>query len=305
MVMTKVFDKLKDLQEILVHKYDLEKKVREAPKQLSSQEELLDRMKKEFIGKNADYEEARAKVAQLQRELDEAVKSRESGEKGMDNITTHREYEALDRQISEASLKEQDIRKDLQKEEKTLADLNDNLKQVEAMIKSQEADLNAGRASLDKELDSYKSELASLQKKENKITPDLDQEILFKFERIIRRNTQGIVAVKNGVCQGCCMFLPAQFANEVRKNEDILFCPYCSRILYYEETSEDQKQNFTGSLANLDDDDDFEDDFEDEDEENEEKEAVGEDDEIFDEDDDIEDEENDDDDIEDEDEDQS
>ena len=165
MVMTKVFDKLKDLQEILVHKYDLEKKVREAPKQLSSQEELLDRMKKEFIGKNADYEEARAKVAQLQRELDEAVKSRESGEKGMDNITTHREYEALDRQISEASLKEQDIRKDLQKEEKTLADLNDNLKQVEAMIKSQEADLNAGRASLDKELDSYKSELASLQKK--------------------------------------------------------------------------------------------------------------------------------------------
>ena len=99
------------------------------------------------------------------------------------------------------------------------------------------------------------------------------------------------------------MFLPAQFANEVRKNEDILFCPYCSRILYYEETSEDQKQNFTGSLANLDDDDDFEDDFEDE--ENEEKEAAGEDDEIFDEDDDIEDEENDDDDIEDEDEDQS
>ncbi len=302
--MTKVFDKLKDLQKILVHKYDLEKKVREAPKRLSSQEELLERMKKEFIGKNADYEEVKAKVAELQRELDEAVKSRESGEKGMDNITTHREYEALDRQISEASLKEQDIRKDLQKEEKTLADLNDNLKQVEAMIKSQEADLNVGRASLDKELNSYKSELTSLQKKENKITPDLDQEILFKFERIIRRDTQGIVAVKNGVCQGCCMFLPAQFANEVRKNEDILFCPYCSRILYYEETSDDQKQSFTGSLANLDDDDDFEDDFEDEDEENEEKESAGEDDETFDEEDNIEDEENDDD-IEDEDEDQS
>ena len=63
MVMTKVFDKLKDLQEILVHKYDLERKVREAPKQLTSQEELFDRMKKEFIGKNTDYEKAKAKVA--------------------------------------------------------------------------------------------------------------------------------------------------------------------------------------------------------------------------------------------------
>lgn len=295
MVMTKVFDKLKDLQEILVHKYDLEKKINEAPKQLSSQEELLERMKKEFIGKNTDYEEVRAKVAQLQTELDEAVKSRESGEKGMDNITTHREYEALDRQISEASLKEQDIRKDLQKEEKTLADLNDNLKQVEAMIKSQEADLNVGRASLDKELNSYKSELAGLQKKENKITPDLDQEILFKFQRIIQRNTQGIVAVKNGVCQGCRMILPAQFANEVHKNEDILFCPYCSRILYYEESSEaEQQESFfklddTESLANLD--DEYFDD-EEEDEEIEEKETAG-DDEIFDEEDESEDDEDD------------
>lgn len=129
-------------------------------------------------------------------------------------------------------------------------------------------------------------------KKENKITPDLDQEILFKFQRIIQRNTQGIVAVKNGVCQGCRMILPAQFANEVRKNEDILFCPYCSRILYYEESNEaEQQESFfklddTESLANLDD-EDFE---EDEDEEIEEKEAAA-DDEIFDEEDESEDDE--------------
>lgn len=262
MVMTEVFDKLKNLQDILVKRYDLEKKIDEAPKQLGSQDELLDRMKKEFISKNTEYETVKTKVIQLRTDLDEAVKSREDGEKSMDNITTHREYEALDKQIAEASSKEQDIRKELQKEEKTLADLNDNLKSYEAMIKSQEIDLNASKSTLDKELDSYKSELTNLDKKESKIAPDLDQEILFKFQRIIQRNTEGIVAVKNGVCTGCHMILPAQFANEVRKGENILFCPYCSRILFYEEASENEQESYfklddAGSLADVEDDEDY------------------------------------------------
>ncbi|MFA6856929.1 MAG: C4-type zinc ribbon domain-containing protein [Treponema sp.] len=272
MVMTEVFDKLKNLQSILVKKYDLEKKIDEAPKQLGSQDELLDRLKKEFISKNTEYEAVKTKVMQLRADLDEAVKSRENGEKSMDNITTHREYEALDKQISEASSKEQDIRKELQKEEKILADLNDNLKSYEAMIKSQETDLNASKSSLDKELTSYKNELDDLDKKESKIAPDLDQEILFKFQRIIQRNTEGIVAVKNGVCTGCHMILPAQFANEVRKGENILFCPYCSRILFYEETTENEQESYfklddAGSLADIDENDEL--DSEDEYEKNE------------------------------------
>ena len=294
MVTTKIFDKLKSLQDILVKKYELEKKIDEAPKQLTSQDELLDRMKKEFIGKNADYETVKAKVTQLRGELEEAVKSRDSGEKSMDNITMHREYEALDRQISEASLREQDIRTDLQKEEKTLADLNDSLKSYETMIKSQEAELNAGRATLDKELAVYKTEVAGLQKKESKIAPSLDQEILFKFQRIIQRNTEGIVAVRNGVCTGCHMILPAQFANEVHKGESVLFCPYCSRILFYEEATEDEQESFfkledAGSLADLDDED-----YDDESDDEEKDEIASDEDENLDESDDIEDEEDDD-----------
>ena len=31
------------------------------------------------------------------------------------------------------------------------------------------------------------------------------------------------------------MVLPAQFENDVHAGDKILFCPYCSRILYYED----------------------------------------------------------------------
>ena len=51
--------------------------------------------------KNNEYEAVKSEVLALKLELEEAVKSRESGEKGMDNIQTHREYEALEKQIAE------------------------------------------------------------------------------------------------------------------------------------------------------------------------------------------------------------
>lgn len=265
MVTTEIFDRLKSLQVILGRKYELESKIDEAPKQLSSQDELLARMKKEYIEKNREYEAVKERVGQLKIELDEAVKLREDGERNMDNITTHREYEALDKQISEASAKEADVRKELQKEEKSFAELNDILKTNEAIIDSTEASLNESKKALDSQLSSFKSEIAELKTQEEQIVPGLDQEILFKFQRIIQRNSEGIVAVKNGVCTGCHMILPGQFANEVREGENILFCPYCSRILYYEASSEGEQityYNDTGSLA--DSDDELEDEFEDE-----------------------------------------
>ena len=270
-----IFEKLKKLQTILVKKYELEQKKEEAPKQLGSQEELLARMKKEYIEKNNEYEEVKTKVGQLKLDLDEAVKSREKGEKGMDDIQTHREYEALEKQISEATEKENEVRKELQKEEKLLEEIKENLKLNEEMINSQESDLAASKENLNKELQKYDSELNSLKKDEDKITPDLDQEILFKFQRIIQRNSEGIVAVRNRVCTGCNMILPAQFANIVREGENINFCPYCSRILFYEDTGNEKdfdpiiSMDDAGSLADLD--DDFDDEEAYDEEEREEK----------------------------------
>ena len=172
---------------------------------------------------------------------------------------------------------------------------------MEEMIKAQENDIAESRKTLDGQLDNLKAELVNINNQENEIIPGLDQEVLFKFQRIIQRNSEGIVAVKNGVCTGCNMILPAQFANEVHEGDSILFCPYCSRILFYEESEENTQETYfddAGSLA------DIEDDFIDEEEIDEDTE-----DELFDEqeqelsddEDDIDDEDSDDDDVDEED----
>ncbi len=259
MVTQDVIEILKKLQDILVKKYDLEAKRDEAPKQLSNQKDLLEKTQKEFIEEQTQYDSIKEKVSKLKEELEEAVKTREEGEKGVANSTTHREYEALEKQILEAKNKEEEVRKDLQKEERDLAELDEKLKNTNELITFQKSELEAAQNSINKKTDEYTEELNKLEKDADKITKELNnEEILFKFERIIQRNSEGIVTVKNGVCSGCHMILPADFANEVRQGDGIKFCPYCSRVLEYDEQSSEENEDYfsldsVGSLADFDD----------------------------------------------------
>lgn len=264
-----ILEKLKKLQDILLKKYTVEDKLREEPKQVNQYNALLEQTQKKYIDKNAEYESVKSRIYTIRTDLDAAVKALESGEKGMDNIATHREYEALKIQITEATEKEKSLRESLKREEKILSEMNESLDLLKGEIDAYEGMISESKKDIDKNLDSYNKELRKLQNEIDKITPSLDPEIVFKFERIIRRNSEGIVAVRGyrggyGVCTGCHMILPAQFVNEVHEGKNIDFCPYCSRILFYEESSEqDDIYNLDEAGSLIDDDDDIFDEDED------------------------------------------
>ncbi len=258
MQMKEKLEKLKSLQDVLAERYEIESKVEDLPKRLIGNTESLERERKEYIQKNSEYENEKKHVSELKASLEEITKSREENEKNMDNIQTHREYEILEKQISDAQEQEDSIRKELLREEKRLSELNDILEEKKSSIDFNENELNKTKASQEQELATYNAKLEELKNEEKDVSDGIEQEILIKFQRIIKRNRKGIVAVKGNVCDGCHMILPAQFANEVHKGEKILFCPYCSRILFYEESTDDS--NFfsledSGNLLGEDDED--------------------------------------------------
>ncbi|MDR1024457.1 MAG: C4-type zinc ribbon domain-containing protein [Treponema sp.] len=272
MAMDEMFKKLQTLQDILSEKIKLEQDIQEIPKILVTQEEILSRFKRTFVEKNVEYEKTRAAESEFRNLLAEAEALREKSEKYMDAVTTQREYEALEKEIRDATEKEQQYRKDLQREERLLADLDEQLKHNSALIEQQEAELVTHRAGIGAEIAEKKAKMESLGAQEKELTANMDSEVLFKFERIIRNKMgRGIVAIRGGVCMGCHMILPVQFANTVHQGEEIVFCPYCSRILYYEETEGGQEEFFdtedSGSLSDLDDMEEEE--FEEEEEEEE------------------------------------
>lgn len=268
-MMQEVLNKLRSLQEILSMKFEIEHEMNEIPKILSTKTELLNRLKKAFIDMNNDIESRKAKIAKLRQSMLSAEDEREKYEQQMDIVKTQREYEALDKEIKDATTKEQELRRQLQREEKILSEMDVNLEKEENMIKKQEDEIKNEQARIKHVLKDKTKVLKNLQKDEDKITPGLDEEILFKFERIIKSKAGvGIVPILQGICSGCHMILSAQFSNDVRMGDDIMFCPNCSRILFYQR--DDMQDPFMANPAE----EQAEDDIETKDENSEKQEIV-------------------------------
>ncbi|MDR0457258.1 MAG: C4-type zinc ribbon domain-containing protein [Treponema sp.] len=274
MVTENELDKLRTLQNILTEKIQLEHEIQEIPKQLGALEEAYNRTRKSFIEKNVEQEKVKTAEEDARVILSEAEAAREKAERTISEINTQREYEALDKERHAAEEKEQQYRKEVQQKERHLLELDEQIKQHAALIEQQENELAEKRAGIEADVAEKKKQVDALLKKERNLTDNLDSEVVFKFERIIRNKMGlGIVAIKGNVCMGCHMILPAQFSNNVRLGEEFVFCPYCSRILYYEESSDGEELFFDAedSGALYDPEEMEEEEFEEEDDKEEEK----------------------------------
>jgi predicted nucleic acid-binding Zn-ribbon protein len=63
---------------------------------------------------------------------------------------------------------------------------------------------------------------------------------LFKLYNTLKEKRQGVgvVSVKQETCQGCFVNVPPQMFIEAQKNDSLIRCPNCNRILYYEGNGE-------------------------------------------------------------------
>lgn len=262
--MQATFDKLQQLQEVLSEKYRIEHNLEEIPKQLITKKEVVSRLKRGKAEKEEQAAVFRAKASDLRTKLADTQHVREEAEKRMGAIKTQREFEALEKEINSAAIEEEILRKEAQKEEKALEEIDRAVALDNELILAQEAELEEASKKIEEESAGERRVLQDLKEKEASLTPGMDSELLYKFESIIRNKSGlGIVGVKGGICQGCHIVLPSQFVNQVRAAQAIKFCPYCSRILFYEEGGEEFYQGFfdnddLGGLADLMDEDDIE-----------------------------------------------
>lgn len=251
-----VLQKLRALQKVLFQRFGTENEIRDLPRALSTKTELLNRLKQNYLDRNDLYNATRDRIHELRERAIEAERERERYEGQMDAIRTQREYEALDKEISDAGLREAEVRRELQREEARLDEMAAVLEQEEQRIAQQDQEVADERQHIDSEIAERETILQELLAEEEKITPGLDEELLFKFERIIRtKEGLGIVALRAGVCTGCQMILPPFFANRVRAGEEIMFCPNCSRIVFYGGDDEFHADPFDASSAEFDDED--------------------------------------------------
>ncbi|MDR2105491.1 MAG: C4-type zinc ribbon domain-containing protein [Deferribacteraceae bacterium] len=165
--------------------------------------------------------------------LEEKKDMASAAQKKLLSVQNSREYEA--------ALKEMDnLKRDISALEKQTADAAIELKRLEAAIAElsaacEEKDNLYNRLKREKEVEdqALHDEAALLRRERAEFAETIKKNITARYERIRKaRNNVAIAPIISETCTGCNMKVPPQFAVDVKKERDLLQCPYCQRFLY-------------------------------------------------------------------------
>lgn len=240
---------LKKLQDVLQEKFALEQQLETLPKELRKEQAILRNEEKEFSDLQKLAADTADEVKSLSIRYEDAFQVRTGYEKQMEFLSTQREYEALSKQLEEARANEETLLKQRNSKTKESEKLKKQVEEKEQAVAAQRAKVDEEQAKVEVGLSGINEKIDALDKACLEIKGSvISDELYEKFANIVKKkNGVGVVPVHGQVCMGCDRVLPMQFVIDLRVKQDhneIDYCPYCSRIIWYEQLDPETEKSF-------------------------------------------------------------
>ena len=237
------FDKLKELQTVLLKEFEIETELEEIPREFNGFKKRFQRVDRAIREHETGRETLEKTIGKVRKEKEELKKNKDKFESQIALIKTQREYEAITSELAQIKERLEAIEEEELTAEQSLEGINKELEEEKTLHEELGGSIKELEKKVGKSVDEKQKELKSCLKVKDKIAAGLDEEIIYKFEKIVKKKDGiGIVSIRKNVCMGCNVILPPQFVNNVRTEAAIIFCPNCSRILYYHDDDEQEEE---------------------------------------------------------------
>ena len=194
--------------------------------EIKRQLESLERKKRD---KESALEDIGAKIGKL--------KSRTT------EIKTNKEYQALLTEIESVEKDRFALEDEILVIMEEMEAVSQQTKLEEAKYKVNKEKIDALKKEIEQEKLSAEKELQGLKETRSGIADTIDKEAYKEYRDLADLyNVYIVVEAKDEICQGCNMNIPPQMFVELKKNEEIVHCPQCRRIIYFRNSSEPPAQ---------------------------------------------------------------
>lgn len=178
----------------------------------------------------------RAKETALKQGVEQAKKAKGR----LLEVKTNKEYEALLKEIDALHEKNGTIEDEIIRMLEEIDRADEILKEKEQETAKHRSTYETEIRQMEDELNSIDSELEKVLKKQDNVRGRTNENVLKKFDMIKnRKGGRAIVPVWKAVCSGCHMNIPPQMYNELQRNDNLMLCPHCERIIYWEDRDHD------------------------------------------------------------------
>lgn len=171
---------------------------------------------------------------QQERELEEVTDQLKKRQSRLFEIKTNQEYSAVLKEIEGLKHKVSVL-------EEAILVLLDQIEvelkaraEEEQRVRSSEAEALRDTQRKEAELRQLRGRLSELQGAREGRSKNVESSLLQQYLRLLKsRAGLAVAPARDGSCEGCHVALTPQLYNEVRRNEEILTCERCGRILYW------------------------------------------------------------------------
>ena len=226
---------LDTLQRIDMELSQLEKNLKEYPEKISTYESEIESIREKLENSKKTRDEHLKNKSRIELDIAQNEDTIKKADKKLFEIKTHKEYEALQRQIAESKRNNADLEDDLLQEMENIEQLEAGISKEEEELAAKENDYGAKIADFRGKIEELKVIYEPKTEEKTKIASGLDRDLLSTYERVKKRNGYVLALAKNEVCTGCNMNIPPQLFNEVLTHSRLIQCPNCLKFLYTED----------------------------------------------------------------------
>ena len=228
---------MKALVEVQGIDSDIAKKVaimEAIPKKVSSVEQPL-REARSLYEKAKQKSEAHVKKKKEKEGLLDEINEKIRKLRGRTSeIKTNKEYQAHLKEIEAVETQQRGVEEEVLFLMEAVDTAQRELKGDEGKVKIEEERIEAFKKKLEEEVGETEKELDALKLQREQLVKGIEGELYHLYVQLLEtKRGLAVVETRGEVCQGCYMNIPPQLFVEIKKNEKIIQCPQCNRILYW------------------------------------------------------------------------
>ena len=216
------------LLKLSAKKVKLPEKIRKMEESFQAYKENVELNKRNYDELKAQRAECETKIKKLN---DGMIKTKER----MLEVKNNKEYQAMLKENETA----EKTRSDIESQIIALMDGMDKLlvlvKQDEETLKQAMIEHQAEKKIIEDDLNAVDADTAAWSEKRDGLQKTVPPDLLAQYERVKKRNNGvGVIPVWKAVCKGCHMNIPPQLYIELQRSKELLSCPNCNRIMYFQ-----------------------------------------------------------------------
>lgn len=149
-------------------------------------------------------------------------------------VKTNKEYQAMQKEIATAEAEVRGFEDRLLERMEEADTLAAEAKAAEAGLKAEQAEVAKEQKALNEERAALERDVERLAGERRTVAGGLSAAALALFDHISRqRKGVALSEARDGTCTQCHVRLRPQVFNEVRRNDSLIQCDSCNRILYF------------------------------------------------------------------------